>query len=231
MGGIFTFKRSFIGGERMNVNIRADSVEIEGYVNAIERDSKTLWSRTGPFIEKICKGAFKRALERNKDVQILLNHDWNRNLGSTGKGNLELTEDNIGLHARAVITDSDVIKDARNGDLVGWSFAFDDVKPDGVIERIIDGIKHRAVKDLNLYEVSILNRQKTPAYDGTLIMARAEDSDKMIYRAEPFYDDSVVVSEKEEEAKEETRDAPEQQEAEKIDYSKYNEIIKEMKED
>ena len=218
----------------MNINIRADSVEIEGYVNAIERDSKTLWSRTGPFIEKICKGAFKRALERNKDVQILLNHDWNRNLGSTGKGNLELTEDNIGLHARAVITDSDVIKDARNGDLVGWSFAFDDVKPDGVIERIIDGIKHRAVKDLNLYEVSILNRQKTPAYDGTLIMARAdgEDTEKMIYRAEPFYDDVKVTEEEETKEAEETRNAPEQQEAEEIiDYSKYNAIINEMKEE
>lgn len=212
----------------MNINIRADSVEIEGYVNAIERDSKTLWSRTGQFIEKICKGAFKRALERNKDVQILLNHDWNRNLGSTGKGNLELKEDNIGLHARAVITDSEVIEDARNGDLVGWSFGFDDVKPDGVIERIIDGIKHRAVKDLNLYEVSILNRRKSPAYEGTLIMARddGEETEKMIYRAEPFYDDVKVT-----EDKEETRDAPEQQEAETIDYSKYNEIIKEMKED
>lgn len=218
----------------MKVNIRADSVEIEGYVNAVERDSKPLWSRTGQFIERICKGAFKRALGRNKDVQILLNHDWNKNLGSTGKGNLELQEDNIGLHARAVITDPDVIEDARNNNLVGWSFGFEDIKPNGVIERFIDGMKHRAVKDLNLYEVSILNRAKSPAYEGTLIMARddGEEIEKMIYRAEPFIDD-VIISEMETvetpaEVREETQ--PKQQEVVKIDYSVHEKFIKENKE-
>ena len=55
----------------MKINIRADSVEIEGYVNAIERNSKPLWSRMGQFIERICKGAFKKALKRNDDVKIL----------------------------------------------------------------------------------------------------------------------------------------------------------------
>ena len=110
----------------MKVNIREDSVEIEGYVNAIERNSKPLFSRVGQFIERICKGAFKKALRRNDDVKILLNHDWNRELGSTKKGNLELEEDNIGLKARATITDPEVIEKARNGDLVGWSFGFTD---------------------------------------------------------------------------------------------------------
>lgn len=219
----------------MQVRIRADSVEIEGYVNAIERDSKPLWSRTGRFIERICKGAFKRALERNKDVQLLLNHNWNKNLGSTQRGNLELTEDSIGLKARAVISDPDVIADARQGNLVGWSFGFEDI-PNGFIERIIDGIKHRAVKDLNLYEVSILNRAKTPAYDGTLIMARddGEDTENMIYRAEPFIDDVTVTEETPAEVREDpTETQPKQQEIveNNIDYSKYEKIITEMKED
>ena len=110
----------------MKVSIRADSVLIEGYVNAIERDSKPLMSRIGQFIERICKGAFSKALKRNDDVHVLLNHDWTRDLGSTKQGNLELIEDNIGLHARAVITDNDVVQKARNGDLVGWSFGFQD---------------------------------------------------------------------------------------------------------
>ena len=39
----------------MKVTIRADSVEIDGYVNAIERNSKPLWSRVGQFVERICK--------------------------------------------------------------------------------------------------------------------------------------------------------------------------------
>ena len=233
----------------MKVNIRADKVEIEGYVNAIERDSKPLWSRVGQFIERICKGAFKKALKRNDDVHILLNHDWTRDLGSTKQGNLELEEDNIGLKARATITDPEVVKKARAGELVGWSFGFSDRD---VINSIRDGMPHRAVKDLDLAEVSILDKRKSPAYEGTLITARAEE-DVLHFRGEDFIDDVEVHSEIEntvettpeenskientaenqvqEEAPKDTE--PKQQEIvdKKIDYSKYEEIIAEMKEE
>ena len=232
----------------MKVNIRADKVEIEGYVNAIERDSKPLWSRVGQFIERICKGAFKKALKRNDDVHILLNHDWNRDLGSTKAGNLELEEDNIGLKARACITDPEVIEKARAGELVGWSFGFSDRD---VVNSIRDGMPHRAVKDLDLAEVSILDRRKSPAYEGTLISARSED-DIMHFRGEDFVDDVEVKEETPEETPEETKvedqastettevqievsedKEPKQQEIvdKEIDYSKYEEIIAEMKEE
>lgn len=228
----------------MKVNIRADSVEIEGYVNAIERNSKPLFSRVGRFIERICKGAFKKALKRNDDVHILLNHNWDRDLGSTKKGNLELVEDNIGLHAKATITDPDVIKKARNGDLVGWSFGFRDREVENTLER---GMPHRAVKDLDLEEVSILDRTKSPAYDGTLIMAR-DDSNEIHFRGEDFIDEVLIREEipKEEDKKEEDKkeednemknndekDEPKQQEevVKEIDYSKYENMIKEMKEE
>lgn len=225
----------------MKVNIRADSVEIEGYVNAIERDSKPLLSRVGQFIERICKGAFKKALRRNDDVHILLNHDWDRDLGSTKKGNLELEEDNIGLHAKATITDPDVIKKARNGELVGWSFGFQDRDVENSIER---GMPHRRVKDLDLAEVSILDRSKKPAYDGTLIMARSED-EPMHFRGEDFIDEvsiteenaqnneNIVQNSVQEEPK--VEEEPKQQQVVEnkhtIDYSKYETMIKEMKEE
>lgn len=232
----------------MKVNIRADKVEIEGYVNAIERDSKPLWSRVGQFIERICKGAFKKALKRNDDVHILLNHDWSRDLGSTKQGNLELEEDNIGLRVRACITDPEVVKKARAGELVGWSFGFSDRD---VINSIRDGMPHRAVKDLDLAEVSILDKRKSPAYEGTLISARSED-DTMHFRGEDFIDEVEVKEEQPEvtedaksveNASSEKEDAevqeapedtePKQQEIvdKKIDYSKYEEIIAEMKEE
>ena len=228
----------------MKVNIRADKVEIEGYVNAIERDSKPLWSRVGQFIERICKGAFKKALKRNDDVHILLNHDWSRDLGSTKQGNLELEEDNIGLRVRACITDPEVIKKARAGDLVGWSFGFSDREVDNSIR---DGMPYRAVKDLDLAEVSILDRRKTPAYEGTLITARAEGEEVLHFRGEDFIDEVEVKEEQPEkqpeeetttEVVEEVQEAPveaepKQQEIvdKKIDYSKYEEIIAEMKEE
>lgn len=228
----------------MEIRVKEDSVEITGYVNAIERVSKPLMSRVGQFIERICKGAFKKALKRNNDVHILLNHDWNRDLGSTKKGNLELEEDNIGLKARAIITDKDVIEKARNGELVGWSFGFQDREVENTIER---GMPHRAVKDLDLAEVSILDRSKSPAYDGTLIMAR-DDSEEMHFRGEDFIDEVSIIDKTEpqeeenaqnsekivqndEVREEQVEEEPKQQEIVEIDYSKYENMLKEMKEE
>ena len=228
----------------MEIRVKEDSVEIEGYVNAVERASKPLMSRVGQFIERICKGAFKKALKRNNDVHILLNHDWNRDLGSTKQGNLELEEDNIGLKARAIITDKDVIEKARNGELVGWSFGFQDREVENTIER---GMPHRAVKDLDLAEVSILDRTKSPAYDGTLIMAR-DDTEELHFRGEDFIDEvsireenaqnneNIVQNEQaldnEMKNNEVQIEEPKQQEVVKdIDYSKFENMIKEMKEE
>ena len=159
----------------MKIQLRNDSVIIEGYVNAVERPSKPLLSRFGEFIEKICAGAFGRAIERNNDIRILLNHNPERDLGGTATGELELTEDAIGLHARAVITDSQVIDDARHNNLVGWSFGFTD-KDVTIIEDNETGLPLRAVRDLDLFEVSLLNREKTPAYSGTLVNVRDDKS-------------------------------------------------------
>ena len=191
-------------------------------VNAIERNSKPLWSRVGQFVERVLKGAFSKALERNHDVRILLNHDESRDLGGQADGNLELCEDAIGLRARACIYDKDVIEDARAGNLVGWSFGFCDV-PDGV-ERSIDtdtGLPLRKLKDLDLREVSILNNTKSPAYEGTLVTVRSED--EMIFRSETFSDEIRT----EEEVKREEKEP--EQETEAIDYSEYDNMIKEMK--
>lgn len=247
----------------MKISVRADSVEISGYVNAVERNSKPLMSRIGQFIERICKGAFKKALKRNDDVHILLNHDWTRDLGSTKAGNLELKEDNIGLFARACITDKDVIEKARAGKLVGWSFGFTDRDVTNLLEK---GMPTREVKDLDLYEVSILDNTKVPAYEGTLISARAE-TDEVHFRGDNFIDEVSLSIEDEEEPKiEPEQDANDNENASKekeeasvqvteedevrseqqenlvdnienqveqkpIDYSKYENLIKEMKGD
>lgn len=211
----------------MKVNIRNDCVEIEGYVNAVERNSRPLMSKIGRFIERICKGAFSVALERNDDVHILLNHDWSRDLGSTKDGNLELCEDNIGLHARAVITDSEVVRDARDGNLVGWSFGFQDREVEQGTEQ---GMPLRKVRDMDLYEVSILNRSKTPAYDGTLIMARSDDD--VQFHSDVFADEIEIreESQPQEEAQELQPKQDEHPEADKpIDYSVYEEMISDMK--
>ena len=209
----------------MQINIREDAVEIEGYVNAVERNSKPMLSRMGKFIERIKKGAFARALKRNDDVHVLLNHDWQRDLGSTKKGNLELTEDNIGLRAKCTISDKDVMEKAKRGDLVGWSFGFYDRDVKNGVE---NGMLTREVNDLDLEEVSILDRSKVPAYDGTLIMARSEDSDDRIFVSDVF--DANDVSRETPETREDKADDVSRETKHEIDYSKYKAMIAEMKE-
>lgn len=212
---------------QMQINIREDAVEIEGYVNAVERNSKPLLSRMGKFIERIKKGAFARALKRNDDVHVLLNHDWTRDLGSTKKGNLELTEDNIGLRAKCTISDKDVIEMAKRGDLVGWSFGFFDRDVKNGVE---NGMLTREVNDLDLEEVSILDRSKVPAYDGTLIMARSEDSEEKLFVSDSFDDDGEAPQPETREEPSETKKETQQETKQEIDYSKYKAMIAEMKE-
>ncbi len=220
----------------MQIRVKEDTVEIEGYVNAIERNSKPLLSRSGKFVERICKGAFQRAITRNDDIHILLNHNWDRDLGSTKQGNLELKEDNIGLHARATITDKEVAEKACNGDLIGWSFGFYDIEPEGVQRRVIDGMETRLVKDLDLSEVSILDRTKSPAYEGTLINTRSEKQERYL-KGEDFIDEvtlTIIPQETQEvrsipkEETIETKTTPVVEEKQ-IDYSKYENLIKELK--
>lgn len=208
----------------MRINIRADSVVVEGYVNAVERNSRQLRSRMGKFVERICKGAFSNALKRREDVKLLLNHNPDRVLGSTKQGNLELTEDNIGLHARAVVTDADVVEKAKRGDLVGWSFGFEDV-PNGVDDGVEEGLPLRKVRDLDLHEVSILDRSRTPAYDGTLIFARA---DECLFYGDALLDEVETTVETENQRAEEE---PKQETVEDkvIDYSKFDAMLAEMK--
>lgn len=218
----------------MQLRVKEDSVEIDGYVNAIERKSKPLRSRMGQFIERICKGAFGKAIKRNDNIRLLLNHDWKRDLGGTKDGNLELTEDSIGLKARATVTDKEVVDKARNGDLVGWSFGFTDVDVDRHEE---NGVTVRDVKDLDLKEVSLLDRTRTPAYDGTLVAVRSEDD--VQYYGEEMTDIEIrVENDKPEQTETPPADNGEQSQLERedsptpasIDYSKYENMIKEMRE-
>lgn len=225
----------------MKITVRNDAVMIDGYVNAIERYSKPLPSRSGVFVERIAKGAFTKALERNDDVKLLLDHDYNRELGSMKRGNLELIEDSIGLKAHAEITDPDVIEQARNGDLVGWSFGFSDVDVTNGIE---EGTPARTVYDLDLYEVSLINRKMVPAYDGTLVNVRSINGEGKAVNYSERTEDEIEIDEQKPdvtaaEQKAETADEPpaieveetetaeqsEQAESVEIDYSYYENIL------
>ena len=195
----------------MRIEIRNDSVLLDGYVNAVARDSRPMLDENGEkFVEQISPKTFQRAVEKNDDILCLLNHEPSRVLGSTKDGNIELFEDNIGLRAICKITDSEVIEKAKQNKLRGWSFGFEALKEH---EEILgDGFKRRFVDEMNLAQVSIIDERKIPCYVGTSIETRAEKQTKLEYRGEDFK--AKIVDNTEQKPK--------------IDYSKYEKILEEI---
>ena len=190
----------------MKVEVRNDKIIIDGYVNAVERESKVLYDTRGEFIEKIRAGVFQKALERADNVRVLLDHEQDRELADTKSGKAKLYEDNIGLRAIVEIDDSEVIEKAKKNKLRGWSFGFFCNKEDRKTNE--DGIEERVVRDLDLLEVSIIDDRKYPAYIGTSIEMRDDEKKIVEYRNADF--DNVEI-----------KDVPEQlpkEEVEKIDY-------------
>lgn len=201
----------------LNIEIRNGTVKIDGYVNAVGRDSRPIPSPEGKFIEQVMPGTFKKALENADTVEFRLNHK--RVLGTTKDEGVELFEDNIGLRAIYETSDPEIIEKAEKNQLRGWSFGF------FVNEDVWDltgpeGMKKRYLKDIDLTEVSIIDSEMIPAYIATSIETR---------------DDKEVANEQrggELEAKitnyteQETRTDP----SKSIDYTDYINTIKNLKE-
>lgn len=180
----------------MRIEIRNDSVVLDGYVNAVDRESKPIPSVKGKFIEKIKPGAFQRSLEKRLNVDLLLNHDEKRKLGSTSEGNLELFEDSIGLRAICNITDSEVIEKAKNKQLRGWSFGFYTKKDRW--EKFKDGYDKRTVEELDLFEVTIVDNTRNPAYSATSIEMRENEEVLSENRLTDFNSITITENKKEE---------------------------------
>ena len=149
--------------------VEGDALKIEGYVNAVGRESELLFSpkRKKWFKEIMEPGVFKRALENNVDIPMLLEHDYSKEIARTSNGTLELTEDNIGLKFKATITDQGLYDSIHNGEINSCSFGF--ICEDADYEFVNNKEEKRYVKDLQLLEVSLV---KNPAYIGSLVEAR-----------------------------------------------------------
>ncbi|WP_243158053.1 HK97 family phage prohead protease [Aminipila terrae] len=156
----------------MRIEIRSDCVLLDGYVNAVGRDSRPIITADGKCVEQIEPRAFERALQRAPNVDLLLNHNKNRKLGSTTDKNLELFEDNIGLRAICTVTDAEVVQKAREQKLKGWSFGMFTIKR--TLEERANDIPRRHVEELDMFEVSIIDDRMSPCYIGTSIEQRAD---------------------------------------------------------
>ena len=195
----------------MKLEIRANKIIIDGYVNAVDRFSKPIRESGSTFIEKIMPGAFKRSLEENSDVNVLLDHDKNRVLANTTKGTAKIYEDNIGLRANVEITDKEVIEKANKGLLRGWSFGFVCIDQERSAGK---DYEERTIRDLLLREISLIDDRQIPCYSATSVEVRSKNEEELIeYRSGKF--DATI------ERKEEL-------EQQKIDYTTYHEKIKKL---
>lgn len=140
-----------------------EQLVVEGYAAVF--DSVT---DIGPFRERIAQGAFSDVLD--DDVRFLVNHDGVP-LARTTNGTMVLKQDEVGLHYRAVLSDTQVGRDVytmiKRGDISQSSFAFmigeESTDADGV--RVIEKVS-------KLIDTSCVT---FPAYKDAQVFARSEE--------------------------------------------------------
>lgn len=183
----------------MRIEVRADGVQISGYVNVTGKQSRPVITPHGKVVEEIEPRAFERAIERAGNVTVTIDHDKTHVYACTEKGNLTLYEDEIGLHADTLITDPDVVELAKKGKIKGWSFGMYNVVDE--IEARADDLPIRKVKALDLDHITLVVN-KTPAYSATSVEVRADEEVEMEIRSvgtgvkltgieKPAYDNST----------------------------------------
>ena len=156
----------------MQTSIATDGTDmvVEGLVNRTESWSHTLGMRK-KFREKICRGAFDKAIQTAPRIDFLAEHDSSKLLATTENGSLELWEDSEGLKMRARICPTSYGKDMyelMKGNLVRhMSFGFRVISDKW--KKLSNGTFERTVDALELSEVSVV---RNPAYPQSAIAAR-----------------------------------------------------------
>jgi hypothetical protein len=170
-GAVF-IPKNMKGSDKMRIEVRADGVHIDGYVNVTGKLSRPVVTPRGKVLETIEPRAFDEAIKKSGNISVQLDHDSGHAYAQTNDGTLKLREDAIGLHAEVTITDATVIEMARKGKIRGWSFGMYNVS-DEMEARGEDQLPIRHVKSLMLDHVSLI-KDKIPCYAATSVEVRAE---------------------------------------------------------
>jgi HK97 family phage prohead protease len=164
-----------------DIELRGEGEErkIVGYAAKFNSRSVDL----GGFVEILDPGAFNRAIEEAQDVRALVDHNPTLILGRTKSGTLSLSIDETGLLSTINPPETQAGRDIKEsvgrGDVTGMSFSFR-VMPDGDYWRKEDDRLVRHVRDVELYDVSVVTY---PAYPATEVSLRAIERAKLA--AEP----------------------------------------------
>ncbi|WP_245459952.1 HK97 family phage prohead protease [Mesorhizobium sp. M1B.F.Ca.ET.045.04.1.1] len=120
---------------------------ISGYAGVFNSETNI----AGAFREKTAPGAFDKSLREYPDVLALWNHNYDRVLGRTAAGTLELRPDRVGLDFTLYADDSIPV---RRRDVAGCSFGFTVVRE--TWEEGYDGqLPLRTVEEAVLWEITL----------------------------------------------------------------------------
>jgi HK97 family phage prohead protease len=171
-----TFDHRTFPASEMELREADDGVlNLTGYASVTETPYDV-----GFYTERIVKGAFKRSLGEDPDVQLLVNHEG-LPLARTRSGTMSLVEDSRGLkvEARLDAEDPDVQSLARKmkrGDIDQMSFAFiareQEWNSDFTERAILDAGIHRG-------DVSVVNQGANPA---TVASVRSREALRTLQR-------------------------------------------------
>ena len=146
------------------LELQAKGRRLEGYAALFNQPAQI-----GDFEERIAPGAFRSALLKN-DILALADHDPARVLARTRSQTLRLAEDSRGLAFDLDVPDTQIGKDllalAERDDLGGMSFGFTTPANGDRWEG-----QTRTLINIDLREISVVSAW--PAYDGTIVQARA----------------------------------------------------------
>lgn len=154
----------------MKIEVRSDGVHISGYVNVTEKKSRPVNTPRGKVVEVIEQRAFQQAIEKAGNINVTVDHNNGTVYASTEDGTLNLYEDEIGLHADVIITDPELIEQAKKGKIRGWSFGMYNVIDE--MEERADDYSVRHIKGMDLDHLTLVVNQ-TPVYAATSVEVRA----------------------------------------------------------
>lgn len=164
---------------------RADGgIAFRGYASVFNRP----YDVAGVFTEQIAPGAFRRSLHNARaakrddvpKIHLLVNHDESSiPLAAVHSGTMDLREDDRGLYVEAELDPTSpwaqsVASAIRRGDLDEMSFAFRALKDEW--DETGD-VPVRTVKELKLYEVSVVRNGANPATTAEIDERQALDDD------------------------------------------------------
>lgn len=157
------------GGAASAAAPQSEPAHLSGYAAVYDSPSVSF----GGWREIIARGAFDAALEGQRDIKALWNHDSNFVLGSVSAGTLALDSDERGLFVTikppsSALADS-FVESIRRGDVrqmsIGFTVRAQEWVEDGSGEML------RVLRDIDLWEVSPV---AFPAYPATTVSAGAQ---------------------------------------------------------